>query len=1251
MSRLFLIWVLGLIPLQAYSQLVDIIVEPIAVHDDGNSELAGMTTYHVYALCENQDDFVSGVYGDTTYPLNLSSSAGFYQHPEGSGLGWEINSDLFEDHPNLEYDSWLTVGVMNQNEVTGYPNTLLLESEMLVFEAGGNLTIASELGGGWYTLNGDEQAQAGPDLKVLLAQLTVENDAQVDGVFNIDVWTNGQGTESSYSTGVELNFPTAVTFQVDMTQESSVSSAGVHIAGEFQGWDASASPLTDVDGDGVWEITLALEQADYSFKYINGDSWTDPVEAVYGDCADGQGFRVLSVGSEPITSLACFNSCEESCPLPTPVTFQVDMSQESSVSSSGIHIAGDFQGWDPGSSSMSDDDGDGIWEISMLLDQGDHLFKFINGDSWEGVEDFPGEDCADDWGNRLITVGEEPLEYEACFSSCEACPTDDDLPWVHDCHVDSCGTWVFGNGAGLAGTPWEGIDLSFECTTDGPSGPYNQWAGGAGDGTPAAAMNSGTADNGLLLIDSDLYGADYGDGANWVENSWVQTAEPMSCAITDFVRMSFQTRYRCWDNGNSNDNEKCLVEVSRDGVNWPDINTTSEEDGYVDYGNGDLIASRFEVFPEFNTGDQTDNPSVINLDISSAAGGQSNIWIRFRWVGTWGYSWEIDDIVLAPIPDNDLKIGGYVSTTDYLNTGTVEVGAIPQGQINAYQAGVEVVNTGLNEQNQISVGLFSDGQLLGESDTTTIYYDSEMVFQFDYNLTELDTGFHELEFEIYNTAPLNGGSPWWDETPDDNQATKTIEITEYQLGRDNGIMTSSFPTNDPDYFSVINPFHVNEDATVYGIDVAFAEGSAITQDAYGYLQIGGNVDDVISTWQNVVAEAWEIGIGEHMLNAPGDSIIMWTTMLFEEPVSVSQGDWVGAVIESFDYTEPIRVGMAQDVYPNTCFVEGPFGSNGSYDLYYTAQAPMIRLNFDPNALPTGIGCLSENSCNYNPNAFEPYVYCDTESCAGCLDSLACNYDPSFTLSHPYMCTYPGCMDPEANNYDELATCEGECIYLYYDCGSIGDPDWAFEEMGVFPSFQQAMHGVSWNGQWVFNIPEDVVEPSSGYVYPIHHVNWTAVEGVPDWVDQATYTLEELNANTQHCIEATGVPSAPGWHDIVVTAEVFISIFGQPFSIGEQFFSATLEVQSNPNPILGCTYQNAPNFTPYATQDDGSCLFPGCTDPQAGNFNPLATVDDGSCGEACETNDDAFCEADNDGDGVITVSDLLILLGAFGSTCE
>lgn len=56
---------------------------------------------------------------------------------------------------------------------------------------------------------------------------------------------------------------------------SAPSASTVHLAGEFNGWDPSAVPMSDDDGDGVWTVTLELEPGRYEYKFVidGGASW------------------------------------------------------------------------------------------------------------------------------------------------------------------------------------------------------------------------------------------------------------------------------------------------------------------------------------------------------------------------------------------------------------------------------------------------------------------------------------------------------------------------------------------------------------------------------------------------------------------------------------------------------------------------------------------------------------------------------------------------------------------------------------------------------------------------------------------------------------------------------------------------------------------------------------------------------------------------------------------------------------------
>jgi hypothetical protein len=97
-----------------------------------------------------------------------------------------------------------------------------------------------------------------------------------------------------------------VTLRVNMANES-VSAAGVHVAGSFQGWDPGATPLALLGYD-VYQVQLVLAEGTYEYKFVNGNEWGGD-ESV-GDCGNG-GNRVLMVaGSNLTTEPYCFFSCE-----------------------------------------------------------------------------------------------------------------------------------------------------------------------------------------------------------------------------------------------------------------------------------------------------------------------------------------------------------------------------------------------------------------------------------------------------------------------------------------------------------------------------------------------------------------------------------------------------------------------------------------------------------------------------------------------------------------------------------------------------------------------------------------------------------------------------------------------------------------------------------------------------------------------------------------------------------------------------
>ncbi|MBD3348167.1 MAG: hypothetical protein GF400_03090, partial [Candidatus Eisenbacteria bacterium] len=78
--------------------------------------------------------------------------------------------------------------------------------------------------------------------------------------------------------------------------------ASVHLAGEFNGWDPMAQPMSDEDGDGVWETVIELQRGrTYEYKFVvnEGEVWKeDPNNRFTVDDDHGGVNTVVSLNEE-----------------------------------------------------------------------------------------------------------------------------------------------------------------------------------------------------------------------------------------------------------------------------------------------------------------------------------------------------------------------------------------------------------------------------------------------------------------------------------------------------------------------------------------------------------------------------------------------------------------------------------------------------------------------------------------------------------------------------------------------------------------------------------------------------------------------------------------------------------------------------------------------------------------------------------------------------------------------------------------
>jgi hypothetical protein len=216
----------------------------------------------------------------------------------------------------------------------------------------------------------------------------------------------------------------AVRLQIDMSNQT-VAPEGVHVAGDAitPNWTPQHGTATESANNKYAYVTNVDPGATYQYKFLNGDFWGDD-ESAPDACGSGGNREVTVADADVITEAYCFGTCDLCAPQ-TEVSFALDLNGEGGGNPAGVSVAGSFQGWSPGATLLTDDDADGIYTATILVDQGTYEYKFINGIAWGDDESVPAACNVN--GNRQLVVGADPVSVAFCFNQCTAeCIPDPD---------------------------------------------------------------------------------------------------------------------------------------------------------------------------------------------------------------------------------------------------------------------------------------------------------------------------------------------------------------------------------------------------------------------------------------------------------------------------------------------------------------------------------------------------------------------------------------------------------------------------------------------------------------------------------------------------------------------------------------------------------------------------------------------------------------------------------------------------------
>ena len=286
------------------------------------------------------------------------------------------------------------------------------------------------------------------------------------------------------------------------------------------------------------------------------------------------------------------------------------------------------------------------------------------------------------------------------------------------------------------------------------------------------------------------------------------------------------------------------------------------------------------------------------------------------------------------------------------------------------------------------------------------------------------------------------------------------------------------------------------------------------------------------------------------------------------------------------------------------------------------------------------GCTDSAACNYDPNVVEDDGTCayeidgcgvcggDDSTCSGCTDSAACNYDPDATIDDG------GLLSPAGS------TCDCEYTAGFTVNLAAGETaEQTLEASGYVTGLDVTLDFIdtpvdnSWANEMTIGLtaPDGTCLQYGGYNLTLGCPSaglWPA-----DWNTSAAGTY------TATAVFAEPISGVGEWTITILNS--WAASDGASYDTDITFIGLCEGLPATP----GCMDSTACNYNPDATVDDGSCEFTscaGCTDDTACNFDATATLDDGSCEYAS-----CGCPGDLDGDGQVSVADVLLFLSDFG----
>lgn len=452
--------------------------------------------------------------------------------------------------------------------------------------------------------------------------------------------------------------------------------------------------------------------------------------------------------------------------------------------------------------------------------------------------------------------------------------------------------------------------------------PFLDWCiTTAADTIPVTGLNPAqftSVNNGFAFINSDAQGETATQDADMTYNGSID------CSGYPNVSLVFEQSYRTYL-------DTRIIRVSNDGgATWTDF----------------IITDGTEP-----TAQNTANPDIASVNISSVAGGQANVMIQLNYQGNWGWYWAIDDIKIIETDQYDLKLQSIQWGTDGAFGPRLPYYQVPNQQVAPVNFGGIVKNIGVQDINDALFTANINALYSGLSGATAVAAATQDTLWCTTTFTPSTTNaIHTVQFGVSSSAT---------ELDLTNNTTGDININvnDYIYARDKDVILGGI-FNGGQGFEVGPIYDIFTNASLYGIDGIIGATSVVGAEIFAKLYyVDPATGDFIFVDESLPYIITNADLGQKH------------TFGLQAPQALTAGDSYLVMLGSYGdggSSNDLVVGTSGGAEAQTVF----YYDYTDQTWYYTSAACMVRMNFDPTAGVSEIENQSQFTMVPNPASSE-----------------------------------------------------------------------------------------------------------------------------------------------------------------------------------------------------------------------------------------------------------------------------------------